>query len=401
METLRFIMTTTFYPPYHVGGDAIHVYHLSNELEKRGHEVHVVHLLDSYYFKRKNDPRGKHDTNKNVFRHAIKCPSGTLSLFKTYVFGKSVYIDRKVKSIIEGVKPDVINHHNLAGYGPSILRYEAPNVLYTAHDYWLICPMNILMKRSGEICEQNFNCALCSLLFKRPVQLWRYRKNIKNFLDNIDFIIAPSNFLKEKLERTGINKDIKVMPNFVLSDTKSNSSYRSNIKAKNIQKPYILYVGVLEPYKGILMLLDTFQKIQDNVNLNMVVVGNGSLYKKLKSIKSKKILLNGWVDQDELKHFYKNAEAVVIPSLCHENNPFVALESLKYGTPIIVSDRGGLPEIAQKGDMPVFKSSSELKSLLEKLDRGELIHKNPQRVYEDNYSPDSFIEKYLCLIRDK
>jgi glycosyltransferase involved in cell wall biosynthesis len=50
-------MTTTFYPPYHIGGDAVHVRILAEELVKKGHEVHIIHLLDSYYLKKKNSYR--------------------------------------------------------------------------------------------------------------------------------------------------------------------------------------------------------------------------------------------------------------------------------------------------------------------------------------------------------
>ena len=34
-----FCMVTTFYPPYHFGGDALYVYRLSNALARRGHHV--------------------------------------------------------------------------------------------------------------------------------------------------------------------------------------------------------------------------------------------------------------------------------------------------------------------------------------------------------------------------
>src|SRR5215813_644896 len=40
---LRFCMITTFYPPYHYGGDALFVQQLSNELAARGHQVEVIH----------------------------------------------------------------------------------------------------------------------------------------------------------------------------------------------------------------------------------------------------------------------------------------------------------------------------------------------------------------------
>ncbi len=43
METLRFVMVTTHYPPQHVGGDAMMVKHISTELTKRGHEVNIFY----------------------------------------------------------------------------------------------------------------------------------------------------------------------------------------------------------------------------------------------------------------------------------------------------------------------------------------------------------------------
>ena len=41
-------MVTTFYPPYHFGGDAMYVYRLSNALARAGHHVTVVHNVDAY-----------------------------------------------------------------------------------------------------------------------------------------------------------------------------------------------------------------------------------------------------------------------------------------------------------------------------------------------------------------
>src|SRR5467141_2095531 len=45
---LRFCMITTFYPPHAFGGDALFVYGLTNMLARRGHEVDVIHCVDSY-----------------------------------------------------------------------------------------------------------------------------------------------------------------------------------------------------------------------------------------------------------------------------------------------------------------------------------------------------------------
>ena len=48
MSALRFLMLTTFYPPYNFGGDGIGIQRLSRGLVKRGHHVTVVHDADAY-----------------------------------------------------------------------------------------------------------------------------------------------------------------------------------------------------------------------------------------------------------------------------------------------------------------------------------------------------------------
>ena len=57
METAKILMVSTFYPPYHLGGDAIHVKYLADELSKAGHEVHVIHSLDAYNLKKNEKGR--------------------------------------------------------------------------------------------------------------------------------------------------------------------------------------------------------------------------------------------------------------------------------------------------------------------------------------------------------
>ena len=45
---MRFCMVTTFFPPYHFGGDAVFVANLANLLAGAGHHVEVVHCVDSF-----------------------------------------------------------------------------------------------------------------------------------------------------------------------------------------------------------------------------------------------------------------------------------------------------------------------------------------------------------------
>lgn len=95
MKSLKIVMTTTFYPPYHIGGDAIHVYHLSNELAKRGHEVHIIHSIDSYRWQRKDEPKNQYPNHDNITLHSIKSPIGKIAPLISYIFGFPYSVEKK------------------------------------------------------------------------------------------------------------------------------------------------------------------------------------------------------------------------------------------------------------------------------------------------------------------
>jgi glycosyltransferase involved in cell wall biosynthesis len=398
MESKTFLILTTFYPPYHIGGDAIHAYQLSNELSKKGHEVHVVHLLDSYLIKRKNPRNGAYPNEDGTIVHTIKSPYGAFSLLNAYIFGKSNYIDKQVGNIIKTAKPDVLHHHNVAGFGPSALEYSAPKVLYTAHDYWAICPLGTLAKPTGAFCSNRSYCAYCLINSKRPLQLWRYTSLTKKVLSKIDLVISPSEFLKEVLERNGIMKKIVCIPNFVpIPEGDYEPIYTFN---------YFLFVGSLERHKGVLNLIEIFENIKNKTDHRLLLVGSGSLksaiYEKIeRNNSSDHIRLLGDVDNLTLQGLYAHADAVIIPSTWPENNPLVALEALASGKPIIVSDQGGLPEIACKIDAKlIFKTSDfkQLESILLHFDKSRYPMNSINKIYDNNFSINRYMENYSKLL---
>jgi len=66
---MRYCMVTTFYPPYHFGGDAVLIQPLSNELAKRGHHVEVVHCKDAFDIMTDQQPTVVCDDHPNVRVH--------------------------------------------------------------------------------------------------------------------------------------------------------------------------------------------------------------------------------------------------------------------------------------------------------------------------------------------
>jgi hypothetical protein len=85
---MKFCMVTTFYPPYHFGGDAIYVYNLSNELAKLGHQVDVIHCYDAYRAI-SGEPHAEWPNHENVHVHTLRSPWKLLSPVLTHQTGRS------------------------------------------------------------------------------------------------------------------------------------------------------------------------------------------------------------------------------------------------------------------------------------------------------------------------
>jgi hypothetical protein len=88
-------MVTTFYPPYAFGGDANYVYQLSHALARRGHEVDVIHCVDSYRALAKGEPQGITQEEPGLTIHSITSGVGILSPLMTHLTGYPFFKSRQ------------------------------------------------------------------------------------------------------------------------------------------------------------------------------------------------------------------------------------------------------------------------------------------------------------------
>ncbi|MFQ5911199.1 MAG: glycosyltransferase, partial [Thermoplasmata archaeon] len=313
METLRFLMVTTFYPPYHIGGDAVHVQYLTQELIRQGHEVHVIFSKDAYRLKLA-EPRGsKHAAETLEVIHPIETPGGLLSPARAYLVGFSNYIQKTFAELVSEVRPDVVHLHNISLLGHSLMRRVNRYLnLYSAHDYWLVCPRNNLMKFGRNVCESKL-CAPCLATARRPPQLWRLSKALSRGVSDLDAIISPSIFLAERLRNElDVRTLIEHIPNFVPRPS-------DDLEDSVFDDDFFLYVGVLEAHKGVEGLVRLFL----NKERPLVVAGGGSLENPLNRLVQRhgsedRIRIVGRVSNRQLLGLYRNAEALITPSVWPE-----------------------------------------------------------------------------------
>lgn len=260
----------------------------------------------------------------------------------------------KFAKLLDDTKPDLIHCHNIYHQlSPSILveakKRKIP-VVMTLHDYKLICP-NYLLFSHGQICERcvgrspwhclSHNCynsytrsALASL------ESWLHNKVWHVYRNNIDLLIAPSQFLKSKMISGGWAAD-KIM---VLANPAPQLNFNSSAGQN------LLYFGRLSKEKGVDILIQALKNTTEQLD----IVGTGPSELKLKELVTKleltnRVTFHGHKQDEELHNFIALAKVVILPSIWYENMSLVLLESLSQGKLIIASDLGGNPELIEEG----------------------------------------------------
>jgi glycosyltransferase involved in cell wall biosynthesis len=99
------------------------------------------------------------------------------------------------------------------------------------------------------------------------------------------------------------------------------------------------------------------------------------------------IVLLGRVDYNLLCRLLKDANALLMPSICPENCPLITLEALSLGTPIIASNKGGLPEIVEKIYTGlVYNGTEELKQAMLLFNKAKYPSGTIKKIYEQNFT---------------
>ena len=113
------------------------------------------------------------------------------------------------------------------------------------------------------------------------------------------------------------------------------------------------------------------------------------------------IVMHGWIDNRHIDSWYRSADAVIVPSRW-EGLPFVIVEALRNGTPVLVSDRSGMPDLVEPGKTgEVFALDSDaIARLLGSLDREALHTMRPlcRRSYEERFTIDRYKAEFLSLL---
>lgn len=349
---------------YNKGGAETVCFNTGEMLEKEGHEIVYFTLKWDNNLPSKFEryfPESK-ETRKGMFRQVIN--------LRNYFY----YPDaaRKMEQLILDEKPDIVHIHLMWGQiSPSIFpvlkKYNIP-VIFTVHDYRLVCPAYSFKNGGGEVCEAcagkhfyrcfTHKCTKGSrfLSFFMAAEMY-FRNRFFNPSKCIDGFLYVSDFARKKCEQympVLKNKANIVLHNFSVSI----APYGRCV----VGEKYFLFLGRLSEEKGIVTLMNAMKK---NPDCQLKIVGAGPLDNELNSYKIEHHLDNveflGFKSGQELVELKRNAYFVIVPSEWYENNPMAIIESYAEGVPAIGARIGGIPEIIEEGKTGyIFSPKNEI-----------------------------------------
>jgi glycosyltransferase involved in cell wall biosynthesis len=400
-RSLRFCMITTFYPPWNFGGDGIFVWRLANELAQRGHQVEIIHCIDAYHLFSPKEPTGTYQNHPNVTVHGLKSRFGFFSPLGTQQTGFPLFKSTRIQKILKN-RFDVIHYHNISLVGgPKILEYGQGIKLYTMHEYWLVCPMHVLLRFHRSICTRR-SCFVCQLAYGRPPQWWRYFGLLKSAVRHVDAFLAPSRFARDKHVEMGLDVPIVHLPPFISSPQNGVPGSEDGDGGKRSGKPYFLFAGRLEKLKGLHTLIDVFLNYRETP---LMIAGTGSCEPGLRKMAggSPNIRFLGHRSGHDLLRLYREAVALIVPSINFEISSLVVFEAFSQKTPVIARDLGGIAEpIEESGGGFTYNTDDELRERMDELlanptYRRELGLRGYQ-AYQQNWTAEVHLKRYLRLI---
>jgi len=321
----------------------------------------------------------------------------------------SLEAKNKINLLIDHFKPDIVHSHCIYHHlSPSVLvavkKHDIPSVM-TAHDLKLACPAYKMLNENG-VCEScksgNFRsllknkCIHGSLLASALVYVESsVHKMLGLYKNNLDAIIAPSLFYKEKLVEWGWDESqIVYIPNYIdVADYEPDYNVGS----------YFLYFGRLALEKGI----PTLMAAAESLGVKVVVVGTGPLESELIKNAPDNVSFVGYQTGNKLHNLIRGAKAVVLPSEWYENAPISLLEAYACGKPVIGANIGGIPELIIEShtgflfESGVSESLTNVLSYVDNLPDSTIntIGKAAREYVSTKYTKKNYIDNTLALYK--
>lgn len=388
---MRILLANKFYYPK--GGDCIYTMNVERLLVSHGHDVAVFSMQhpDNH-----STPWQRFFPSEVSFRpgkgllKAIARPFGTKEVRHCF------------SELLDTFQPDVIHlnniHSQLSPQIGELAHQRGIKVIWTLHDYKLICPRYDCMLHDRQYCQacqtSKWSCLkhrcvknsmLASYIGYREMAVWN-KQRLSSFTD---FFICPSQHMLEEMEKCGFSSHQLVhLNNFIDVAKCQRDSYQKG--------EYYCYFGRLSKEKGVRTLVEA----ANSLPYPLLIIGDGPLREELEKVARPHIRFIGRKDWDALKKLVGESRFSVLPSECNENNPLSIIESKCLGTPVLGSHIGGIPELITNEKNGLTFKPYDKEDLRKQIDRMWRIPFNYTQIATDStheYNAETYYRHLINL----
>ncbi len=395
---MKICFISNLYPPETLGGAELYLEKIVKKIsEDKKNQIIIITANQKFSFKTLIEEKGNIKiyrlwpfnlyslTTKRKYNFIFKLIWHLIDLWNPFVYFT-------IKKILKKEKPEIVHTHNFTSLSFSIfsaIKSLKIPLIYTCHDYYLLCPYT------------NLVCPLTGWRFKKtpPFFCQWYRRITRKILKNkIDVALFPSKFVMNLHLKNGffISSHRILLPFgitplfFSLSDISLT----------------FLCVSQLAPHKGVGVLIKAYKLLKEP-KPKLLIVGEGLERKKLEKMANddKNIIFLGRLSYSELEKKYQEAGVVIIPSLAPETFSFVMFEAMASGKLVIASRIGALAEYIKDSENGLLfepGNINQLKEILEKiLLNPDLIKKISENAFQfaQEFTFEKHCQKLIKIYR--
>lgn len=389
------------YPPNYNAGSEVYSQSICNELSKT-HKVSVFTREENVYapcFSIR-----KEQINDNLTLYFVNNPQGKDGY-------RHQQMDNNFADLLKKINPDVAHvghlNHLSTGLIDELNILKIP-IIFTLHDFWLMCPRGQFLTRSigtnnnFKVCnkQEDKKCAIdCYSVYfsgkeeneKADIENWSNWINqrmdeTKAIVDKVEVFIAPSNYLRDRF----INDFNLPADKIIYLDYGFPIEYLTQTDKSKEKTDYTFgYIGTHIPAKGVNILIEAFKQIEEKAALKIFGRSNGqstnALKVMVKTAKNKIEFAGEYINHNLANDVFSNVDCIVVPSIWGENSPLVIHEAQACKVPVITADFGGMKEYVQHNINGLLFEHRNTKALAEQLKFAVLNPEKMKQLGEKGY----------------
>lgn len=368
------------YPPNYNAGSEVYSQSIVDELKTK-HKITVFTREENEYIP---DFNFRKETKGNVD-----------FVFVNMARGKDGYnhelINSRFSQLIKEIKPDVahIGHLNHLSTGiVDVLKNQKIPILFTLHDFWLMCPRGQFLQRNFDgknlnlLCNKQHDATCADSCYKMyqsgidnnsDCKKWEQWVNqrmavTKAMIHKIDLFHAPSKYLMDRY----VNDFHIPKGKIFYLDYGFPAHYLQPVELLDSEEFTFGYIGTHIAAKGINLLIEAFKGVKGKAKLKVYGRELGQSTRALKELAKEcpnpVEFCGEYINHNLAKDVFSKVHAIVVPSIWGENSPLVIHEAQSCHIPVITADYGGMKEYVKhkiNGLLFEHRNMESLRSMLQ------------------------------------